>query len=513
MTDTAAAAAESADTARLRAGRRRLAVVLLLLCWIALAGWIAWRLAGKAQDDFFITYRYAWNLAAGQGFVFNPGERVFGTTEPGLGLLLAGLALLTRQEIPALGTAVTAAALVGIAALLLLGAARRGQRRQLHRLPEAAVGGTLLLSSTFLWANHGAGAFPALLLLLLAARLGPERPLLSGLAAGLAVWVRPDAAVGTGILGLLLWGERRRLPWIYGFVAGATIGLGALWATWVLGSPLPNTLLAKHAMAVASPGGPVGAAFWPRALPLLYRHVGDWWLYAVLLGALGQVPLLRSGDRAARLLSLFGLTLVVLYPVLKVPFFPWYSVPVAVALLYGVAAAAGALGRRLPGALGPAAALALLSPVLFTLLPAGWQWLQAYDWYPHLKSYREAALYLHQRSQPNDAIAYVEIGVLAYYSRQPVDDLLGLVTPAVLPYVEKNDLPGAFLLKPTPWVAYHTRGRMGPLLDRRWFWNAYEDVAHFKDPGGDGELTLFHRRPGSALPESLPPGMGKWNRR
>ena len=45
------------------------------------------QLQTHTADDFFITYRYAQNLLAGNGFVFNPGERVFGTTAPGWGLV------------------------------------------------------------------------------------------------------------------------------------------------------------------------------------------------------------------------------------------------------------------------------------------------------------------------------------------------------------------------------------------------------------------------------------------
>jgi len=506
-----------------RAALPRAGLALLLLVWVALAAGISSRLAGKALDDFFITYRYAWNLAHGHGFAFNPGERVFGTTEPGLGLLLAGLAVLTGLPIPTLGTLVTAASLLGIAVLLLAGAARRG------RAAEGALGGTLVFVTSFLWVCHGAGAFPALALLLLAAHLG-ERPVSdwrAGLAAGLAVWMRPDAAVGTGLLGLLLWAERRRLPWVYGLVAGGVIALGAGLAAHVLGSPLPNTLLAKHAMAAATAGGPSGAAFWPRAVPLLDRHVGSLWPLLALLGAAGQVPLFRAGGRQGRLLSLFGMTLAVLYPLMKVPFFPWYAVPVVIAALFGGSFAAGAAGRLVAGTAkrvserwegwagwaGLAVSVLLLLPVPLSLLPASWGWFRIYHGYPYLETYRKAALYLHPRSQPEDGVAYVEIGVLGYYSRQPIQDLLGLVSPAVLPYVEKNDLPGAFLLRPTTWVVYHTRGRMAPLLDRRWFWRAYEEVARFPDEGGGGELTLFHRRPGSALPEAPPPGEGGWNRR
>ncbi len=41
------------------------------------------------MDDFFITMRYAANLAGGKGFVFNSGERVLGTTTPLFALLVA----------------------------------------------------------------------------------------------------------------------------------------------------------------------------------------------------------------------------------------------------------------------------------------------------------------------------------------------------------------------------------------------------------------------------------------
>jgi hypothetical protein len=45
----------------------------------------------SGYDDPYITYRYARNIATGQGFVYNPGERVLSTTTPLFTLLLAGL--------------------------------------------------------------------------------------------------------------------------------------------------------------------------------------------------------------------------------------------------------------------------------------------------------------------------------------------------------------------------------------------------------------------------------------
>lgn len=473
--------------------------------WTLLAAFLTVRLAGMAPDDFFVTYRYAWNLAGGNGFVFNPGERVFGLTDPGLGLLLAALHRITGLPIPWLGTAVTGAALVGIAMVLLLDGRERG------RTAEALAGGTLIVGSSFLWTNQGGGVFLALLLLLLAARV--RSPWWAGLLAGLAVWMRPDAALGVGLLGLLLWIEMRRLPWIYLLAAGSVAGAGALSAWAWFGSPQPNTLAAKHAMTVSMTEVGSGLrGFWPRAFRLLPRHWGPWWELLAAAGLAGHAAMLFGGrgGRATRLLALVSLAMAVAYPLLEVPFFSWYAVPTAVGVLYGAPCLAGALGRWLAGRLGgkplvaAVAMAAILAPLLISLVPATWSWFLHYQWQRHLQTYREAALWIRDHSAPEDALAYVEIGVVSYYSERPLVDLLGLVTPGAIPYVEADDLVGAFLAHPTRFVIHHSRGRMTPLTTRRWFLRAYEAVAHFDEGDGRG-LTVYQRRPGSKIPRARLP--------
>ncbi|MEX2116852.1 MAG: hypothetical protein WEB37_08190 [Bacteroidota bacterium] len=74
------------------------------LAWMAVA--IAVTLGIQAYlwphitDDAYITFRYALNLATGQGLVFNQGEYVEGFSNPLWTLLLALLHLLTGAEIP-----------------------------------------------------------------------------------------------------------------------------------------------------------------------------------------------------------------------------------------------------------------------------------------------------------------------------------------------------------------------------------------------------------------------------
>jgi len=67
----------------------------------------------RTIDDSFITFRYARNLLNGEGFVYNSGQRVMGTTTPLYTFLMAGLGLLTggpEANFPALALGLNAAA-------------------------------------------------------------------------------------------------------------------------------------------------------------------------------------------------------------------------------------------------------------------------------------------------------------------------------------------------------------------------------------------------------------------
>ncbi len=467
---------------------RRLPGLWPIALWCGIAAAFLARLGGWAPDDSYITYRYALNLAAGRGFVFNPGERVFGSTDPGLALLLGGLRAVTGAPVPWLAAAVFAFSLVGVATLLLVQERRRG-----HGL-EAGLGGTLLLASSYFWLNQGAAAPLVLLLLLSAAALSERSEAAAGLLAGAAVWVRPDAALGAGLLALLLAG-RRRLPWRYALAAGCGVaaGLGLAWVYF--GSPLPNTLGAKLDMAGATPGSWAGLRFWARALAPIGRHFGAEWAAVLLAGAVGCGVLVWKGSRAGRLLALYGIAIALAYPLLRVPFFSWYILPCLMAAIYGLAFFVGALAAWLPAPrLRPLFAAGLFLLLAATTLRAGWEMARGFSPAPYLQSYRRGAEWIRANSPPDAAVAYVEIGVLGYYSERPVLDLMGLVSPWVRPYVVRHDMLGALQQRPTELVLFHTRGRMAPVVDSHWFQRRYREVARFDDPGGGGSLHVYRRR-------------------
>ncbi|MFP3940516.1 MAG: hypothetical protein ACLF0P_09445 [Thermoanaerobaculia bacterium] len=476
----------------------------------------------RLPDDMFISFRYAWNLVHGEGFVFNPGERVFGLTNPGHALGLALLHGITRVPVHALATVVFGGALWALAVVLY----REGRGRR--AAAEAIVGGTLVLTSSYVWIANGSASTSVLTLLAGSAVLVHRRPATSGGLAALAVWYRPDAIAGAAALGALAWMERRRPPWRWAVAAGVVLAVGLVAAWLWFGSVLPNTLEAKRAMAEALAAGLGTGDFWLQGAPVLRRHLGPGWLAWIALGLAGQWPLFRRGGRAIRTLILYGAGVAVAYPLLGVPFFQWYTVPPAVCLLYGVAAFGVGVGRAVarsardagdrPG-LSPRqarwagaalASLVLAGPAL-GLTRASRDRFQHFGDPSRFAQFREAALWIREHSLPEHRIAYGEIGNLAYWSRRPVDDLMGLVTPEVLPYVAARDRIGGFLLRPPDFFLDHPASPHPGIASRPWFRQGYYPVAGFEDAAGrDRPAVVYRKRPDAALPPPRPPaGRGR----
>ena len=143
-------------------------VWLAVLLVAAAAAYGFW---GYSYDDNYITYRYAKNWRQGEGLVYNPGERVFGTSAPGYALLLGTLSRLSAPlgvEIHHWGTLISVLSLLAAAWVLQ---AARGPGRWPRLLGFAAVAFFLRLNVHLL----GAEAFPVTALAVTAAVKPPAR--------------------------------------------------------------------------------------------------------------------------------------------------------------------------------------------------------------------------------------------------------------------------------------------------------------------------------------------------
>src|SRR5436853_4638991 len=109
-----------------RSDRRLARLDLALIVGVMLLALTARALPGpRTIDDAFITFRYSRNILEGQGFVYNPGTRVLGTTTPLFTLIMAVVGgVLGGQDFPWYAIVVSALADAGTAALLFLLARR-----------------------------------------------------------------------------------------------------------------------------------------------------------------------------------------------------------------------------------------------------------------------------------------------------------------------------------------------------------------------------------------------------
>lgn len=190
----------------------------------AVAVWNAAYFFPTTVDDAFISLRYAWNLAHGQGLTFNPGERVEGFSNPTWTVLAAGFFAAGLEALAALKwTGIACAALTAVTTLRL--ARLAGLSPAWALLPAAMVATDINVA---FWAPNGLETpFWTLLLTLFVAQLSArwttgEKLPWSGLLAVLLYASRPEAPlfIAAAAGGEILVRRRGALPWILGVGAG-----------------------------------------------------------------------------------------------------------------------------------------------------------------------------------------------------------------------------------------------------------------------------------------------------
>jgi hypothetical protein len=206
---------------------------------------VRWAVGWNPFDDAFITFRYARNMVAGWGLVYNVGEHVLGITTPFYALLLAGLHWVSRLGFEQLAWSVNLAAELLNVFLLWSLSADYGFRP----LTRFAIGSAYATSVfTVAIANSGMES-PLFILALLLSLKSLERQSWKwlGICLGWATLIRPEGLIATTlIIGLVLLKQRSSLhsmivPWCFVILPWVLI------ATWYYGSPIPNTVIAKQA--------------------------------------------------------------------------------------------------------------------------------------------------------------------------------------------------------------------------------------------------------------------------
>ena len=379
---------------------------------------------GFTADDAFITFRYAENLAAGYGFVYNPGERVLGTSTP---LFTWVLAVLTLLRVPVVsGALLVSLACSGLTAVVCYRFAASLRFGSLAWLPSLVY---------ILWPRSipadTCGMETALFTLLITASFYYYRRQLRYYAIGLATLATLTRPEGALVLFFLLWSscwkDRRR--WKSYFATPALLLIPwLLFAQFYFGSIIPHAMAAK--LALYSRFGadswwdslvyllgwhnPVGWAMFPAAL------VGGWWL--------------NRTQGFGRLEALWLSVSLIAYTFSGTRMFFWYVAPLYP--LY-ILFASGFLVwscERWPKLHYRPRGLTIAVSLLVLLVSAAGIYRQA-SHFRTMQTYADEVLkpvgfYLRENVlSPNDLVAAEDIGYIGYYSRCRILDRDGLVSP------------------------------------------------------------------------------------
>ena len=404
-------------------------------------------LGGFPLDDSWIHFQFARNLASGHGFAYNPDVPVAGSTAPLWTLLLAGMFKVG-------GAHPVWAKLAGTAAAL--GAAWLARWLALVWTGDAALGLTAALatawSAPIVWGALS-GMEVTLAAVLVTGALAAHaagRVVVSAALVGLAALTRPESVL---LIPLLWLGGPLTFPRT-ALVCGVPSIILTPWVVFnvrTAGTPLPATAAAKVE------GGLVGllsGAHEPLTTTLLSR---PWQFEREWIGWLASINLLlpflilpglwvlwRRGGRywvwpaSILLVHPIGMALIAPYrgPGFQEGRYSIHLLPLAIVV--GVSALAPLVwAARIQPAWGRMACALLLAASLAPLATGA----SRYAWAVQNIAAMQVGLgrWVAAHTPPNARLALNDVGAITYLGRREVIDVMGLVTPAIIPYRREGE--------------------------------------------------------------------------
>lgn len=487
---------------------------LFTLPLLGIAALLGYFFLDYSLDDAFVTYRYAYNLTHGHGFVYNTGEPVLATTAPFYALLLALLSTLFAQ-IPPLDSFLAyipnlkiyfdniprVSNLVSVVALTGTGIATYLLARRHNQVFLGALSSLLVVLSPITVLSLGMETNLQLFLIALAFLFYDSgRPFLWGLGLGLATIIRADAVLVVVVLaGHYLWTRRpglRDLPWTAALAYLAVTVPFFSYLALQFGTPLPNSLSAKIAQTdLGFPDYLGWAPIWARdfLVPL--------WAFAIMgLVAIMGIPRAIQKEPWLLPILLWAVLHSVAYSLLGVAGYHWYYAPVALAGSWLVALGARSIYEQIRRwTVGKSWAIfatgALLGISFYGQVNSLWRVATSLPG-PRESLYQKGGLFLNSETPPQARVAVMEVGIIGYYAQRPMIDFLGLLQRNVAQALSRGDIFWSIAHYQPEYVVLNT---INPLysyyLDpESWFAYAYQPVQTFADPGFWGSpITIYER--------------------
>ena len=483
----------------------------------------------RTIDDAYITFRYARNILAGQGFVFNPGERVLGTTTPFFTISMVALASFTggvNAPFPWLALILNSAA----DALTVIILWQLGKQINLESAGIAAgvLWAVAPFSVSFAIGGMETSVYIFLLLASVYAYLNQKRALTT-LFAALAILTRPDALILVGPLALdrlvrAIWcKEKITFREVAAFFI--PIAAWAVFATLFFGSPIPHSIQAKLAVYRLDKHA---------ALIRLIQHYANLlhqYNYAGSIGTMiGMVVFptlyifgtLHTWRKEKRLLVLmlypwlYFLTFAIPNPLL----FRWYLTPPLPAYFLFCLVGLLVILQRILKITDVAQTVfwkqvllvTLLIVLPFASLISAWQIHPSHGpdrpapemaWFELELLYRKAAEELKPIIQPGQVLAAGDVGVLGFVTDAYILDTVGLNSAQTLDYypipadqyVTNYAIPTQLILQEQPdWIVIlEVYGRKTFLADPE-FHKLYQLWDNLPtDIYGSKSMLIYHR--------------------
>jgi len=427
------------------------------------------------NDDAFITLRYAHNLIHGRGFVYNPGEHVFGLTNPLLALLQAATSAVC------LGNVLSANYLVQY--LLLLGSVLLFARWLNDRLVLAALIPLLFFNQQTVGYLGNEAVLLLFLSLLALNLLRSGRDKWFAFCLSLMYLARFDAVI-FGAVATVWWLHVRR-PWSPRKLAVHFMIWGSLPVAWhtfsfaYYGAFLSNSVTSE--LLGFAHGKPYISVLWERYLSPL---TAPWALFQSGVIVAGLLAYWRH----LRIYCVWFLCFSAVYWAIGAQGIkPWYFHTFTFVVIMAMACGLALVGRRLFGDAPAAHLFAAFVSLTFALGQMNDSWeRQRYE------LYRKVADEVQRIGDAGAPLEMNEIGILGYYLMEhPVLDQHFLVTaqgkgPTRFPPVallRQERKPQFLLINPY-------REFTEPELHQ---YEGYHPLGAMRSPNNEHRLYIFRR--------------------
>lgn len=482
----------------------------------------------RTIDDAYITFRYARSILAGSGFVYNPGDKVLGTTTPLYTLTMTVLGALTggpNAPFPDISLVVNAFA-DALTSFLLW---RIGKQLKFESagLLAAAAWAVAPFSVTFSIGGMETSVYILSLVGLIWSYLG-KRMVWCGVTASLAFLTRPDALILIGLIGMdvLLEMIKKRTPagaWkgpaIFLLISGMWLGF----AWWYFGSPLPHSMMAKSLAYRLNPEDGLIRLIQHYADPFMdentFGPASIWYgifLYPFLFIVGGMAALRKNAT--SHLWVWFPWVYFMVFAFFNPLLFRWYlspPLPVYFLMIFigGIVILEAVLAqlktsqswsRGLKMALCALPLLLLINAWTFRPDHANQRPAPEMAFIKLELLYRDAAETIIPSLKPGDVVAAGDVGVLGYFTGATILDTVGLNSPIASRYYPADSriyainyaIPANLILdqRPEYVVILEVYGRRG-LVNEPSFINQYDRIAKIPtDMYGSDGLLIYRRQ-------------------